>query len=52
MRFCGRSLRWLLPERLIPSPTAQIGAQDAAKPTAVDTAALIKQAESGDAKSQ
>ena len=52
MRFDGRSLRWLLPVLLILSTAAPMAAQGTNQPSAGDTANLIKQAESGDAKAQ
>jgi ABC-type uncharacterized transport system fused permease/ATPase subunit len=52
MRFYGHSLRWLLPVLLILSTATQIAAQNTKQPPTGDTAKLIKQAESADAKSQ
>ncbi len=52
MHLYRRSLRWILPVLLILATAAQTAAQDVKQPLIQDTAALIKQAESGDAHAQ
>jgi len=52
MRFCFRSLRWLLPLFLILSVATQAAARSTEQTTAADIATLTKQAESGNVTAQ
>src|ERR1700694_4045485 len=52
MRFSGRFVWWYLTVLLILSTATQVAAQATNRPSPVDAAALIQQAEQGDAQAQ